>query len=90
MNRNIAFLIILIFSISALHSEAPELKNVMPNSWRKVTRLTANEEQTFFRGNQDLLDRILTQWQEWGRSFAMDISNTRIYREQIGADTFYR
>lgn len=39
--------IILLTIIATLHAQAPELKNMMPNSWQKLTRLTVDEEKEF-------------------------------------------
>ena len=40
-------LILLFTIIGSLYAEAPELKNMMPNSWQKLTRLTVDEEKEF-------------------------------------------
>ena len=40
-------LILLFTIIGSLYAEAPELKNMMPNSWQKLTRLEAEEEKEF-------------------------------------------
>lgn len=40
-------LILLFTIIGTLYAEAPELKNMMPNSWQKLTRLTVDEEKEF-------------------------------------------
>ena len=39
--------IILLTIIATLHAEAPELKNMMQNSWQKLTRLSEEEEKEF-------------------------------------------
>jgi len=64
----------------------------MPNSWRKVTRLTAAEEQAFakehsavFTETKDLLDDWKLGWQD-GRKY----EHYSIYKQQVGKDTFYR
>ncbi len=40
-------LILLFTIIGSLYAEAPELKNMMPNSWQKLTRLEVEEEKEF-------------------------------------------
>ena len=71
-----------------LYAEAPELKNMMPNNWQKVTRLTEQEEAEFLRkldlrkhfGDGDYVDykyRILDTY-------------TRIYREKCNSLEIYR
>ena len=87
------FIVIFTISVLGLYAEAPELRNVMPNSWRKVTKLTAAEEQTFVRENRAVfaktkgiirLDLFFTE---------QDVSKYKhysIYKQQVGIDTFYR
>ena len=47
--KKILTVLFLITSATMLYAEAPELKNMMPNSWQKVTRLTEQEEAEFLR-----------------------------------------
>lgn len=74
---------------------APELRYVMPNSWRNLTRLDRETEIQFLYDNTALLDRIV--WKGLRRSeFSLlgqnrDImGTTRVYREIVGNDIFYR
>jgi hypothetical protein len=64
----------------------------MPNSWRKVTRLTANEEQAFTRENGVIFEEIKKSWQcdNLGWNDDGKFEHYFIYRQQVGADTFYR
>ncbi|MDR1909749.1 MAG: hypothetical protein LBQ35_07540 [Spirochaetaceae bacterium] len=41
----------LLLALPALHGEAPELRTVIPNSWRRITRLPPEEEAAFLRDN---------------------------------------
>ena len=45
--KKLLTVLFLITSATMLYAEAPELKNMMPNSWQKVTRLTEQEEAEF-------------------------------------------
>lgn len=45
--KNLLSLIFLFTIIGSLYAEAPELKNMMPNSWQNLTRLTVDEEKEF-------------------------------------------
>lgn len=45
--KKLLSLIFLFTIIGSLYAEAPELKNMMPNSWQKLTRLTVDEEKEF-------------------------------------------
>ena len=47
--KKLLTVLFLITSATMLYAEAPELKNMMPNSWQKVTRLTEQEEAEFLR-----------------------------------------
>jgi hypothetical protein len=82
---------------TAGYAEAPELRTVMPNSWRKVTRLVQEEERLFLQRNQNLMERIIKEAREpfergfnLGADITGTLSMTRIYREQVGEDIFYR
>jgi hypothetical protein len=78
--------------ISALYAEAPELQNVMPNSWRKVTKLTVAEEQAFRRDNAAALSKIKEAMNGFWRGSEIDprFEHQCIYRQNAGSDTFYR
>ena len=86
--KKLLTVLLLVTSVTALYAEAPELKNMMPNSWQKVTRLTEQEEAEFFRkldlrkhfGDGDYVDykyRILD-------------THTQIYREKYDSLEIYR
>ncbi len=72
-------------------SEAPKLKNVMPNSWKKVTRLTAEEEQEFIQKNPDIIEqRIERMYYSSARNRPFENPTPRIYKQIVGSDIFYR
>ena len=86
--KKLLAVLLLIAIVTMLYGEAPELKNMMPNSWQKVTRLTEQEEAEFFRkldlrkhfGDGDYMDykyRILD-------------THTQIYREKYDSLEIYR
>ena len=86
--KKLLAVLLLIAIVTMLYGEAPELKNMMPNSWQKVTRLTEQEEAEFFRkldlrkhfGDGDYVDykyRILD-------------THTQIYREKYDSLEIYR
>jgi hypothetical protein len=72
-----------------LHSEAPELKNVIPNSWQKVTRLTAEEEQEFVQENKSILQEI-EEFSEDDNILFENGFHYVMYQEIVGEDIFYR
>ena len=86
--KKLLTVLFLITSVTMLYAEAPELKNMMPNNWQKVTRLTEQEEAEFLRkldlrkhfGDGDYVDykyRILDTY-------------TQIYREKYNSLEIYR
>jgi hypothetical protein len=92
MNKRIIFFICFIGFITGLYAEAPELRNVMPNSWRKVTKLTAVEEQAFRRENSALFSEM-KEWMEdddlgWRDNNKLEFYF--IYRQIVGKEVFYR
>jgi hypothetical protein len=91
--KSFVFIVIFTISVLGLYAEAPELRNVMPNSWRKVTKLTANEEQAFVRENSAFFAKTkgIIKLDLFGTE--KDVSkykNCSIYKQQVGTDTFYR
>jgi hypothetical protein len=77
---------------TGLYAEAAELQNVMPNSWQKVTRLTAEEEQWFIKRYDGLIETIKSE--KYDESLFPAGSNRLekiiIYRQIIGEDVIYR
>lgn len=96
IRRYILLIMVLVGVVSALYAEAPELRTVMPNSWKKVTRLTQMEEKEFLQKNGALLDSIAKEANDEpfeNVNFLIKetiYTNTRVYKEQVGSDTFYR
>jgi hypothetical protein len=75
-----------IINMTLIPSVEPELlRNVMPNSWRKLSRLTETEEQAFIRENAEVLLEIERPIRN--RNIHRYYS---IYRQYVGIDTFYR
>lgn len=60
--------IILLTIIATLHAQAPELKNMMPNSWQKLTRLSEEEEKEFLAKEEVLAEVIELQESEFEQS----------------------
>ena len=61
-------------------AEAPELKNIMPNSWKKLTRLSETEE----RG---ILESVLVKNDI---STLKSVRESRVYKESVNGIDFYR
>ena len=81
--------IILLTIIATLHAEAPELKNMMQNSWQKLTRLSEEEEKEFL--NQQLVISDIEQFKSdsWA-SPEYIIQEKRVYKEIVNNIEFFR
>jgi len=90
-------------SMTLVPSVQPELlRNVMPNSWHRLERLTEDEERAFLRENAHILLQVerdlrnarlgfgSRSWHDgmWHRRGGFDYFS--IYRQKIGLDTFHR
>jgi len=72
--------------LTLIPSVEPELlRNVMPNSWRQLERLTIDEEHEFLRENINALLEVERSLRNTGRH-----NYFSVYRQQVGVDTFYR
>jgi hypothetical protein len=79
--------VFLVFGITGpLFAAAPELRNVMPNSWEKLTRLSPAEEEHFAEENPalfsqmaGLLQKIAESSSEWSR-----VNHYRVYTDEYG------
>ena len=88
--------IALISFVEGPPATAPYLANVMPNSWQNLTRLSPEEEELFLQSNAQLLNIIVSSAES--SDFAIYLislrqniaTTTRIYREQVGTDVFFR
>ena len=65
---------------AAAFAEAPELKNMMPNSWKKLTRLSEAEERGILESVQVKNDI----------STLKSVRESRIYKESVNGIDFYR
>jgi len=73
-------------NLTLIPSVEPELlRNVMPNSWRRLERLTEVEEQAFIIENINALLEMERPLRNVGRH-----NYFSIYRHQVGIDIFYR
>lgn len=71
---------------------AYELRNVMPDSWQRLKRLTEESEELFFAENAELMAVI--EGNLWGIHPRNDVEITawyeRVYEERVGYDIFFR
>jgi hypothetical protein len=86
-------LIILLAINTMVFAEAPELRNAMPNSWRKLEKLTTAEEQDFMISNKEAIESdglIKAMRRDAFNPVQKEFNYYQVYKEVIGADTFYR
>ena len=81
--------IILLTIIATLHAQAPELKNMMPNSWQKLTRLSEEEEKEFLAKEEVISDIEQFKSDSWA-SPEYIIQEKRVYKEIVNNIEFFR
>ena len=74
---------------AAACAAAPELRNMMPNSWEKLARLTAEEEKGFLSQQQVKSDIEGIKSRSWGAP-KYTIKEKRVYKEKANNVEFYR
>lgn len=82
-------LILLFTIIGSLYAEAPELKNMMPNSWQKLTRLSEEEEKEFLAKEEVISDVEQFKSDSWA-SPEYIIQERRVYKEIVNNIEFFR
>jgi hypothetical protein len=83
---------ILLSGLALMYAEAPELRYVIPNRWRKVTRLSPVEETAFLQANRAIEDTIKTKTGFNSRFVhpSDTLDHTLVYKQTAGIDEFYR
>ena len=71
---------------AAAFAEAPELKNMMPNSWKKFMRLSEAEERAFVSQGEG--KKIMDEFKK--ENYRKNFFDFRIYRETVCGIDFYR
>ena len=91
--KKLLTVLFLMTSVTMLYAEAPELKNMMPNSWQRVTRLSEQEEAEFLRkiDLKEYFSSVDYAYLAYG-SVLMDKEKvyTQIYREKCNSLEIYR
>ena len=87
--KKLLITIILLTIIATLHAQAPELKNMMPNSWQKLTRLSEEEEKEFLAKEEVLAEVIELQESEFEQSDLEKI-NFQVFTETNLGIQFFR
>ena len=79
----------ILFLTTALFAQAPELKNMMPNSWQKLTRLSEQEEKEFFE-KDEVQEAILSIDNYFFRKKKIEEMHYQIFTETNCGLQFYR
>lgn len=91
--KKLLTVLFLITSATMLYAEAPELKNMMPNSWQRVTRLSEQEEAEFL-SKVDLREYFreddYAYYKQGSVLLGKEKVYTRIYREKCNSLEIYR
>ncbi len=89
MRKLFALMLVMAIMASTLQAQAPELKNMMPNSWQKLSRLEAEEEKEFLAQQKVNSDIEQFKSDSWG-SPEYVIQEKRVYKETVNNIDFYR
>ena len=89
MRKLFALMLVMAIMASTLQAQAPELKNMMPNSWQKLSRLEAEEEKEFLAQQKVNSDIEQFKSDSWG-SPEYVIQERRVYKETVNNIDFYR
>lgn len=76
----------ILFLGTALFAQAPELKNMIPNSWQKLTRLSEQEEKEFFE--KDEVQEAILSIDNFFRKRKLKKCTIRSLRRQIADYSF--
>ena len=89
MKKTVLTIAAALLATAAACAAAPELRNMMPNSWEKLTRLTAEEEKGFLSQQQVKSDIEGIKSRSWGAP-KYTIKEKRVYKEKANNVEFYR
>ncbi len=89
MKKLLSIFTVLFCILQLSYTEAPELKNMMPNSWQKLTRFSIQEESDFLKKQQVMHDIENVKSDSWA-SPEYIIAEKRVYKEIVNNIEFYR
>ena len=89
MKKTVLAIVAALQVTAAACASAPELRNMMPNSWEKLTRLTEPEEKEFLSRQQVKSDIEGIKSGSWGAP-KYTIKEKRVYKEKANNVEFYR
>lgn len=78
MKKTMIAELMLVLTAFTAHAEAPELKNVYPNYWDKITEVTGDEKSDFLKKQSVVINKF-------GRGISI-----RLYKQVFDKTTFYR
>jgi len=79
----------ILFLGTTLFAQAPELKNMMPNSWQKLTRLSEREKKEFFE-KDEVREAILSIDNSFFRKKKIEEMHYQVFTETNCGLQFYR
>ena len=79
----------LLLFANALFAQSPELKNMMPNSWEKLNRLSEQEEKSFI-ADKNVQEEIIKIRKRMDFDLKSPKEDIRVYQETVNNIIFYR
>lgn len=89
MKQPLSVVTIFLCTFQIIFAQAPEVKNMMPNSWQKLTRLSEQEEKSFFE-KDEVREAILSIDNSFFRKKKIEEMNYQVFTETNCGLRFYR
>ena len=89
MKKILLVIAILFCFLQASFAQSPELKNMMPNSWKKLNRLSEQEEKSFI-ADKNVQEEIIKIRRRMDFDLKSPKEDIRVYQETVNNIIFYR
>lgn len=89
MKKILLVIAILFCFLQASFAQSPELKNMMPNSWEKLNRLSEQEEKSFI-ADKNVQEEIIKIRRRMDFDLKSPKEDIRVYQETVNNIIFYR
>lgn len=89
MKKRALFIGSLLLFANVLFAQSPELKNMMPNSWEKLNRLSEQEEKSFI-ADKNVQEEIIKIRRRMDFDLKSPKEDIRVYQETVNNIIFYR
>lgn len=89
MKKILLVIAILFCFLQASFAQSPELKNMIPNSWEKLNRLSEQEEKSFI-ADKNVQEEIIKIRKRMDFDLKSPKEDIRVYQETVNNIIFYR